>query len=278
MRLNFVKISPAQNMTVLITDYVDPARYLEIARVVMSYEYLNAEQVGFIVPPKTNQSRLGLEMSGGEFCGNAVLCAAAFGLYKGICQEGSFMVESSGAKAPLLCQAKAKSRNVFEIKAEMPQPFNMEELEIDIEGRSIFGWMVQLSGISHFVTNFWPSRENFEQMVESLQGKVDARALGIIPYRKLGEGKYEIWPYVCVRDTGSRVFEQACGTGSLSLGAHLHALQGECTLQVLQPGGIITVETGAKNFITTDVFFTCEGSVIIEENEGSQGNNINMQK
>ena len=265
MKLNFVKISPAQNTTVLITDYVDPKVYPEIARVVMSYEYLNAEQVGFIVQPKDKQAKLRLEMSGGEFCGNGLLSAAALGVYKGICQEGSFLVESSGGESPFFCQAKVKAANVFQVKGEMPQPTGVEALTITIGERKVLGKLVHLPGISHFVTDFWPTRENYDQLVEELQRKTAAKALGIIPYRKIEKEKYEILPYVCVEDTGSRVFEKACGSGSLSLGICLANGQSNSVLQVIQPGGSITVEVGAKNYITTDACLTCEGTVNIEK-------------
>jgi len=55
MRLNFIKSSSAKNTTVFITNYVDPQFYRKIARTVMSYEYLQAEQVGFIMKPTNIQ-------------------------------------------------------------------------------------------------------------------------------------------------------------------------------------------------------------------------------
>ncbi|ATW27695.1 hypothetical protein [Candidatus Formimonas warabiya] len=266
MKLNFVKLSPAKNTTVLITDYVDPVFYQEIARVVMRYEYLGAEQVGFIVPPRNKNSRLRLEMSGSEFCGNAVLSAAALGIYKGLCREDHFCIESSGTALPLSCEVIVRAKNLSRMKAEMPKPDKMEQLKIDTGEKEIPGCLVQLPGISHFVTNCDLPRESYDQVMEILQSKSDAKALGIISYRELGGEKYEIFPFVFVRDSGSKVFEQACGSGSLSLGAYLHATEGKSILEVQQPGGTITVETGVKDYLTADVFFTCEGLVDIAEN------------
>ena len=51
MKLNYVKTSPSQNMTILITDYIDSKDYIKVANSVMRYESLYAEQVGFVVPP-----------------------------------------------------------------------------------------------------------------------------------------------------------------------------------------------------------------------------------
>ena len=264
MKLNFVKISPAQNTTVLVTDYVNSQAYPEIARSVMSYEYLLAEQVGFIVAAHEAQAVLRLEMSGGEFCANGLLSAAALSVYKGICQEGSFLVESSGSNRPLCCQVSSKAGNVFAVKGEMPQPVGVEEVILAAGEQAVRGKLVHLPGISHFVTEFWPSVKEYDQLAENLQEKTSAQALGIIPYRNIAAGKYEILPYVCVTDTGSRVFEKACGSGSLSLGIHLAGGKQQTALQVDQPGGSITVEIGEKNYIRTDAQITCEGTVFIK--------------
>ena len=265
MRLNFVKISPAKNTTVLITDYVDPEDYAQVARVVMSYEYLDAEQVGFIVSPRNRNARLRLEMSGGEFCGNGLLSAAAYGLYKGICREGEFLIESSGVDAPLRCAAAAESGNTFRVKGDMPAITGLERLTLEIGTRRISGNLVHLPGISHFVTDFWPTKEDFDLIVDTLQVKADAQALGVIPFQKLDEDRCRILPYVYVRETGSRVFEQACGSGSLALGVHLAGVRGPGCIRVEQPGGSIAVETGVVNRIATAAFLTCEGVVNIDE-------------
>ncbi|GHI01573.1 hypothetical protein [Neobacillus kokaensis] len=259
MRLNFVKISPSKNMTVLITNYVAPAHYSQIANTIMDYEYVNAEQVGFIVSPKSQDSLLRLEMSGGEFCGNALLGAAAYCHYKGLTEKNRFLLETSGADSPLACAVEAKSSNYFEAKAEMPRPISIKDIVIDLNGRSISGCSVQLDGITHFLTDYWPCKDDFNLIIEAVTKKNENKAIGIIPYRRLTEKEYEIWPFVYVKETGSRFFEQACGSGSLALGIHLSKNGKGDKFHIHQPGGIINVETGVKNYISTNVRFTCEG-------------------
>lgn len=263
MKLNFVKTSPAKNTTVLITDYVSPEHYREISDKVMSYEYLLAEQVGFIVQPFNNEAQLRLEMSGNEFCGNAVLSAAAYVIHKGISHDRSFYIESSGFGGLLSCEATIKPGNVLQIKAEMPKPDQLEDLELDFAGVTVSGCLVNLPGISHFVTDHCLCNADYFPLMELLALRTAAKAIGIIAYQKVMEKEYKILPYVYVRDSDTRVFEQACGSGSLSLGAYIHRLEGEGTLLVGQPGGLIIVETGVKSYLTADVFFTCEGSVDI---------------
>ncbi|GLY11670.1 hypothetical protein [Pseudobacillus badius] len=262
MKLDFVKASPAQNMTVLITNHPPAARYAAIANTVMSYEYAHAEQVGFLVSPQTADAVLRLEMSGGEFCGNAVLTAAAYCLYKGITVNGCFLLESSGANQPLACEVTKKSSSFFEAKAEMPAPLSVEALTVHADSRAVAGHLVRLDGITHFLTSCWLNEEEFEPVLKQLIGNIDDKAIGIIPYRKLTNEAYEIRPFVYVKETGSQFFERACGSGTLALGVYLGEKR---PLTVHQPGGVIYVETGEKNFIATTVRFTCEGVINLEE-------------
>ncbi len=252
-------------MTAFITNYVAPAQYAEIANQIMAYEYLNAEQVGFLVAPENEQSVLRLEMSGGEFCGNAVLSAAAYCSYKGLTKSNRFYLEASGSDVPLECVVEEKSPSHFEARAEMPHPLSTDEISVSLNDRSVSGNVVKLDGITHFVTDYWPSsNDDFNSLIEAVTEGIEDKAIGIIPYRKLTEKEYEIWPFVYVTETGSRFFEQACGSGSLALGIYLSMKNGEDKLKVHQPGGIINVETGVKNTISTDVRFTCEGFVNLD--------------
>ena len=265
MRLDFVRVSPSKNMTVLIKNYVAPTRYAEIANKIMDYEFLNAEQVGFLVAPENKQSVLRLEMSGGEFCGNAVLSAAAYCSYKGLTKSNRFLLETSGSDVPLECVVEVKSASHFEARAEMPHPISTDEIAVGHNDRTISGSVVKLDGITHFVTDYWPSSKNdFNSLIEAVTERIDDKAIGIIPYRKLMEKEYEIWPFVYVKETGSRFFEQACGSGSLALGVFLSMKNKEYELKIQQPGGIIMVETGDKNYISTDVRFTSEGLVNLD--------------
>ncbi|MFB4472605.1 hypothetical protein ACDI16_06585 [Oceanobacillus caeni] len=262
MKLSFVKASPSENMTVFITNYVSPARYAQVANMIMDYEYLNAEQVGFIVAPKNEKSLLRLEMSGGEFCGNGVLGAAAFCLYRGLTKDNRFLLETSGSESPLACEVVVKSPSQFEAKAEMPHPISINDIVINLNGKGILGSVVNLNGITHFLTDHWPSTDDFNLIIEEVTKKVEDKAIGIIPYRRLKEKEeYEIWPYVYVKETGSKFFEQACGSGTLALGAYLSKVNKEKRFNIHQPGGIINVEIGDKIYISTNVLFTCEGFV-----------------
>jgi diaminopimelate epimerase len=264
MIIDFVKTSPSQNTTVLITSFCPPERYVEVARKVMGYEYLHAEQVGFIVPPGNKNSVIGLKMAGGEFCGNASLSAAAYARYKGICEAREFLIDVSGADHPLRCYVEQKSRFVYKAKCEMPPPVSIREFTVRVGQQEVTGSVVNLKGISHFVFELWPEVHFFDDILELLENHINASALGVVPYRKINELEYEIKPYIHVRETDSRMFERGCGSGSLALGLHLKEKDITGKLNVRQPGGVIGVETGERNYIFTDVKVTCEGKTLLE--------------
>ncbi|AXH98247.1 hypothetical protein DV702_00150 [Sporosarcina sp. PTS2304] len=264
MKLDFIKASPSKNTTVFITNYVAPTHYAKIASGIMDDEHLHAEQAGFLVTPKDSNAVLRLEMSGGEFCGNAVLSAAAYCAYKGLTKDRTFLLEASGCDLPLECVVDEKSPTHFVARAEMPSPLSTTEIIIDVNGQNVTGNVVKLDGITHFLTDYWPTENQFNQLIEAVTHQIKDKAIGIIPYKQLKENEYEIWPFVYVTETGSKLFEQACGSGSLALGIHLSKGNQKNTLHIHQPGGIVHVETGGKNFISTDVRFTCEGFVYLD--------------
>lgn len=250
-------------MTAFITSYVDPTHYVEIAKKMMSDAYVSAEQVGFIIAPNNRDAVLRLEMSGGEFCGNGSLAAAAYCHYKGLTKDRHFLLETSGADGLLQCEVKKHADAVYNAKGEMPKALSIDDIVIELHEQQISGSIVRFQGISHFITDYWPQLEEYDMLLEAILRKIDDKAIGIIPYKQLSEHAYDIHPFVWVKQTGSKVFERACGSGSLALGEYV-AEKKSCTkLDIHQPGGTIEVEIGDKNFIATEVHFTCDGSVNI---------------
>lgn len=261
MKLNFIKASPSENLTAFITNYIHPKHYVRVANHLMTDNYLSAEQVGFIVRPKNDQAVLRLEMSGGEFCGNGLLSAAAYCHNKGLCMDKSFLLEISGSDDLLTCEVIAKSPYSFHAKGEMPDALSIEEVNVTICGEYVRGWVVKLPGISHFITDYWPKVDQYTEILQAVQAKVTDHAIGIIPYKQTKNDKYETRPFVWVKQSNSQVFERSCGSGSLALGILLADQTGKEVFQVNQPGGTINVEISHHNYISTDVLFTCEGIV-----------------
>lgn len=264
MIIDFVKTSPAQNTTVLVTSVCPEEHYINIAKKVMGYEFLHAEQVGFIRAPKHKDTILFLEMSGGEFCGNATLSAAAYVKYKGLTNNNDFFLEVSGLANPIQCKTIKKRKFHYNVKCQMPSAQKVKEYKVKVDNQIIQGSIIKFDGITHFIFPVKSRFIHFTKVLDIVKKDIYASALGIIPYKTLGEQKYKIKPYIYVRKTGSNVFERGCGSGSLALGIYLnknHKKQG--CIKVLQPGGIIEVEIGKNLYISTDVLVTCEGRILI---------------
>ncbi|MBQ7516131.1 MAG: diaminopimelate epimerase [Schwartzia sp.] len=265
MDIHFVKASPCRNTTVFLEGDVRPEDYAAIANLAMDSDYLAAEQAGFLAAPRDDGAVLRLEMAGGEFCGNATLALAALAVTRGLAEvETEFLVECSGAETPLACVVEARSRGRYLVGAEMPGAQSVTPLTIPAAGREFSGGLVELPGIRHFcfAADVPPTRREYDAILDALFASGEAGAYGVIPYQRQGTA-CTIRPYVGVADTKSRVFEQACGSGSLALGIWL-GRDGDGRFTVSQPGGTIAVEPGVPSIAAT-VYFPCEGNLFVPE-------------
>ncbi|WP_213973882.1 hypothetical protein [Tepidanaerobacter acetatoxydans] len=264
MIIDFIKTSPAQNTTVLITSYCPRSYYSAVAEKAMNYDYLHAEQVGFIVPPSKKDSVIRLEMAGGEFCGNATLSAAAYVRYKGLNDKENFSIDVSGAAEPIRCRVEKVGTYYYNTSCIMPPAKRIDEMELELQGKTIKGYIVEFEGISHFVLEAKEEFVEYSEVTHALKKAVDTNAIGVIPYETIRDDTYKIKPFVHVKEINSNVFERGCGSGSLALGTYLKRVRGiSREIRVVQPGGVIRVGIADEFFISTDVILTCEGRILI---------------
>ncbi|MDD2432304.1 MAG: diaminopimelate epimerase [Clostridia bacterium] len=255
MQLNFVKLNPSGNTTVLILDSLPRSSYQYVASQVMRRVSLAAEQVGFIEAPISSEAVARLQMMGGEFCGNAVRCFATWLVerqYPGIIfqkEEGYWLVplEISGHQGVLNVQVVTNKKNWAEVKTPMPVPqriqkYNVEDIKDDLT-------LVSFTGITHVVAwNTIPSIKKFNIIKEKLEREEEGQknnkkmdALGVMFYQ---EEKQFLTPLVFVKSTNSLVWENSCGSGTVAIAAALAAKRKQSIdgLSVLQPGGEIGVK------------------------------------
>jgi len=278
MKFNFVKLSPSKNTTILITDFVDPKHYVEVANKTMSYTYLNAEQVGFIKEPEDCKSVFRFEMPGGEFCGDGLMSAAALARWMGYCSEDEFLLESSGVNDPVKCRVECINENVYKSKITVPVDYEILDYAVKYKDKKIEGKLVILPGISHYIVenedNSYDSKL-ITEIIKCLAREIDAKAIGVIPYH-MNSGNAVIKPCIHVPETGKLLFESGCGSGTMALGICL-AEKGYCpiNMDIIQPCGVIHVEVdfedggskGVKNIkiasLETDIEITCKGEVYL---------------
>jgi histidine racemase len=279
LELNFVKINPSGNTTVLILDPLPRDLYVRVASKVMKATSLSAEQVGFI-EPATIPGALGrLQMMGGEFCGNASRGFAAWltdqrnpGIRFGRgAVKVSVPIELSGynglLKAAVVTDTSRK--HTYTVTLSMPLPQWIRQRSSEDAGRPYT--LVGFEGIVHAVLwNQSPSQGQFDSIrgeVEKELGEVDC--LGAMFYQ---EDIQFLTPVVYVRSVGSLVWESSCGSGSVAVAAALAAREKKSVegLTLSQPGGIIQTrvtwrDQAMEASISGDVAIEAVGVVYIEE-------------
>lgn len=258
MELDFIKLSPLGNTTVFLRGEAAQEARAALLAEAMDYDHLAAEQAGFLVAPHAEEALFRIEMSGGEFCGNATLSAAALAAAEGA--EDPFLVECSGAPEPLRAEARPLGAGRWLARTEMPPAHELRRLSL--EGFSFGGAAicVSLPGIAHLVVEAADlSTADYDEMLARLMRETDADAYGVVPFECLGRDYFRIRPYVAVPSAKSHVFERACGSGSLALALAEGSERGRIAVE--QPGGTLFVETGKRFFLEGEVLISCRGTV-----------------
>lgn len=235
-KVHYYKIRPDGNTTAVVKDTIPAERHAELALLLMKSD-TEVEQVAFMEKAIDARADFKMVMMGGEFCANAVRCAAFVHKKKGVVLvetdfEGLVEVVTDGNTAKIILPG-TYIRKMTETK----------------DGR-----LVEMRGITHLITqvkknitreradNAEPDTE-VTALVEKHIG--DSPAFGIISCRKEGQN-YAILPYIFVRDTSSYIFETACASGSIAAAAVIFASEkkanasgAERNYAIVQPSGKI---------------------------------------
>lgn len=242
MELRVARGDPAGNITAFVLDPVAPEERTRVARALLALPCLDAEQVAFVCPPKGGADGR-IEMSGGEFCGNAV---RAYGLLlareRGAARSMELTLEISGCDDPVTVDVHPGEGFV---RASMPLPRSVRPLARG----ALEGTVVDLGGIVHFVTHCPPDEGVLEDVEPLLLapreagGYSGAEAYGVI---FLHGGR--MTPLVKVPAAGSLCWEGSCGSGTLAAGAaESRAVpDGVFSRDYFQPAGVIRLELARK--------------------------------
>ena len=256
--MKILAANPAGNITVFVLECVHGNEERKaLASAIMADKNLGAEQVGFVFPPGTwiygSYSGMGgkrrstlwhLEMSGGEFCGNA---ARSFALYaarmQGLKGQAKIDISISGAEGPITAEVEL-SKNLA--SAEMPKPHTFASLELQVpasgssspECRELP--LIVFNGIAHVIApDITPGEDIFHGIRVMVERDFPGLpAFGVMFY---DTGSRFMRALVYVRSIGSLVYESSCGSGSAALGAWLsrELWDGSFRYAINQSGGII---------------------------------------
>ena len=223
MKLQYVKLDPSGNTTILILDEVEPGRIPAVAAAVMRERSLCAEQVGFVQKPKNSAAMARMQMMGGEFCGNASRSFAAYLAMGG--QDGLpyrhrpapagkrvFDVEVSGHDGILPIEVAGNGcENGCRVTAPMPLPQEIvwAKDEVFLEYA-----MVRFEGITHFVLHgIAPDAALYAHARAILR----ARGATALDFGMMfaDENMGGITPLVSIEAVGTMA-ESSCGSGSVS--------------------------------------------------------------
>lgn len=240
MEIRFIKTSPTQNMTLLIQSPVPRHEQLELAKRLISYDSIYAEQAGFLEEPENPEAICRLQMMAGEFCGNATLSLAAYLFAKEMPQTGektTLLLEVSGASDLLECEVE-KIKSGFWGSVSMPLPFWMGEKNYLFEGKTLSLFTVGFDGITHIIVpkSLWQekAKENAKKASSLWESDIETEAFGILLF---DEKTMELEPLVCVKNS-SLVWEKGCGSGTAAIGAYLaQRKNASLTAEISQPGG-----------------------------------------
>lgn len=247
--VDFVKLSPTRNTTVLVTSAHDVADYPSIAAQLLSAGHVHAEQVGFVRRPTTQAAQVRLHMAGEEFCGNAcmavaVLTAAGQGLP--LAGHTCVDVEASGAESVLRCRVE-RLDSEYACELSLPSPGRVEDYAFPglAPGRSV---LVRQHDAVHVVVECDTAgqplgdsslRAQATRVAVRLAASERVPVVGVMLY---DPARRELVPLVHVPTVGSLVWEHSCGSGTAALGAYLACTSGgPVDTDVHQPGGTMRV-------------------------------------
>ncbi len=233
---DYYVFDPTGNITVLIDGERDKSTADEIMERVPA-----AEQTGFVT-----DGGLTLTMAGGEFCGNASMCAAALYFLKNDVTDVTLKV--SGADSPVRVTTETTENGTLRCTVEMPKCTGVTEEKLEADGKEYVFPCARMQGIYHLISEGLLDEKNAEKNIRKWCADLGADALGIMLY---DDAKKELKPLVFVPGADTLFWESSCASGSCAVGAYLAKKSGEkVSVELSEPAGKLFV-TASPDGVTT---------------------------
>ena len=244
MNKEYYILDPAGNITALVVGTKDTADLKAAALNVMENEP-SVEQVGFT---EFDNGGVSLTMSGGEFCGNAVMCAAALAFRR----KGNNKTEIPVLFRPFndrFYVSVSETGGAYTCECRFKLPPDISDFEFAAGGRRYVFPLVSFNGIKHIIADNTLSEEAAREVIKPLSGELNTPALGIMIYNDLDNS---LIPFVYVKRTGTLFRENSCASGSCALAAALPGFKNKTDIK--EPGGIICAQrTAGGIYLKTNV-------------------------
>ena len=254
MELQVSILDPTGNITALVESEVETARQPAVAAEIMR-RHPEVEQVGFLRPASGDGVAAELRMAGGEFCGNASMCAAVLCRLNGVQTDEAIRLRVSGTSQPVSIRLRREAPDRFLAELTMPPALGIEERAFRFEGISGVLPLVRLEGISHVIAepaspffSLLENRETAEGAVRSFCKELRAEGMGLLFLD--GEGaERRMTPLVYIPGSGTVFWENSCASGSAAVGVCLAKRSGApVDLCLRQPGGTLRVSCDPRSY------------------------------
>lgn len=253
-------MNPTGNITALVESNAEISRQPFIAGQIMK-KHPEVEQVGFLHFSKAGGKTppVRLSMSGGEFCGNASMCAAV--LYaeeqKGNgSSEEEILLEVSGAQDPVKVRLQEKEDGYRTACVQMPPALGIDKVSLCFRDVSEALPVVRMQGISHVIIEedsrfafLAGEKKAAEEAVQKWAKEICAEGLGLMFL--CGSGReFQLTPLVFIPKSRTVFWENSCGSGSCACGIWLSEREGASLhITFRQPGGDLRTEGSRKDGI-----------------------------
>lgn len=237
--IEYTIFDPTGNITALVETAVDPSDQPSVAAGIMGL-YPEVEQVGFVTFAAAGADApaadvpVSLRMAGGEFCGNATMCAAALYMMVGdMSGEANVKVRVSGTKKPLDVRLIRRDAVSFDGAVTMPPALGIDELKLSdgmLPGNDALKLpVVRMEGIAHVIiepdSGFFGLKDDSalaETLLRGWCGVLGAECLGMM-FLDEGDGVRALTPLVYVPGADTMFWENSCASGSAAAGIYLAA-------------------------------------------------------
>lgn len=236
MDIQFVRADPTGNITALVESFSGAG---EAAAEAVFASDGSIEQLGFL--HESEKGDVGLRMAGGEFCGNACLCAAAWHMRRCGLERSHILVDISGAESPIVVDMERVGENDYAGALNMPLPLDIKYIETDFGSAPL----LRFPGICHLITPASLGKERAEELIVPLCRQLGAEALGLMLF---DEAESRLAPLVYVPGADTLCWEHSCASGSSAVGAWLACEAGESRcLSLRQSGGKLGISAAVED-------------------------------
>ncbi len=246
MKVVYDVLDPTGNTTILVRTPVPEAEQPAVAASLMKMEP-ETEQVGFLMTGcKRGQDRKGnpvsdydidLRMAGGEFCGNASMCAAVIAAIEAGQSSLKVNLRVSGASGRVGAEVARLRGGDWTGTVDMPKPMAIENVSLPGAGSLP---VIRFEGISHIILQQEMPFEKAEELAPLWCGILGADAIGLL---FLDLKVSTLTPLVYVPAADTLCWERSCASGTTAVCAYLADKNAApLSINLRQPGGELRAE------------------------------------